>query len=110
MSIKVFDEDVAASDIVGESTIKISSLCIGTGIDEWFPIQYKGRQSGQVHMKSVWKPGVGGQKAPKQGQQPTGFAMGGYGMPQMQQPGYQMGMGQMGQAAMVVNQQQMQQQ
>jgi len=57
------DEDVTASDLVGETTFKISSLCVGNGIDEWFPIQFKGKQSGQVHLKSTWKPG---NKATKQ--------------------------------------------
>lgn len=61
--IKVMDEDVTASDLVGETTFKISSLCVGNGIDEWFPIQFKGKQSGQVHLKSTWKPG---NKATKQ--------------------------------------------
>jgi len=56
MTIKVMDEDVSSSDLVGESTIKLSSLCVGTGIDEWFPIQYRGKQSGQVHFKSTWRP------------------------------------------------------
>ena len=54
MTMKVMDEDVTSSDLVGESTFKLSSLCIGTGIDEWFPIQYRGKQSGQVHLKGQW--------------------------------------------------------
>mmetsp|Transcript_3654 Transcript_3654/g.4882 ORF Transcript_3654/g.4882 Transcript_3654/m.4882 type:complete len:143 (+) Transcript_3654:24-452(+) len=69
--IKVFDEDVAASDLVGEATYKISSLCVGNGIDEWFPIQFKGKQSGQVHLKSTWKPGNKANKAV--GQMAAGF-------------------------------------
>jgi len=60
ISIRVLDEDVAASDLIGETTFKLSSLCTNTGIDEWFPIQYKGKSSGQVHIKSTWKPGAGG--------------------------------------------------
>ena len=106
MTIKVFDEDVSASDLVGESTIKLSSLCVGTGIDEWFPIQYRGKQSGTVHLKSTWRPGgAKAAKAPAAGQ-PQGFAVpAGYGMPGYGQPQYQMGAGQMQQAAMVVNQQ-----
>ena len=108
MTIKVYDEDVTASDLVGESTIKLSSLCIGTGIDEWFPIQYKGKQSGTVHLKSTWRPGVsaGGNKAVGQANMMT--AQMGYGM----QPSYAMGggasaMAQMQQAAMYQQQQQM---
>ena len=41
---------------VGEMNIKASSLCSGTGIDDWFPIHYKGKQSGQLHLKSTWAP------------------------------------------------------
>ena len=54
-------------------------MCAGTGIDEWFPIQYKGRQSGTVHFKSTWRPLGSGAK-------PAGTAVGqanmmpGYGM------------------------------
>ena len=59
-------------------------MCTNTGIDEWFPIQYKGKSSGQVHIKSVWKPGAaGGAKAGKTAM-PTPM---GYGVPMgMQQP------------------------
>jgi len=46
MTIKVMDEDVTASDTVGQSTVKLSAFCAGTGVDEWFPIQHKGKQSG----------------------------------------------------------------
>jgi len=41
---------------IGECTMKISTLCVGTGIDEWYAIYYKGKQSGQVHLKSTWTP------------------------------------------------------
>ena len=41
---------------VGEMTMKLSTMCVGTGIDEWYSIQYKGKTSGQVHLKSTWRP------------------------------------------------------
>ena len=56
MTVTVYDEDVCSSDLVGKATVKMSSLCIAGGLDDWFPIQYKGRQSGQVHLKGEWKP------------------------------------------------------
>ena len=52
--LKVFDEDVVSSDLIGESTFKFSALCDGGGIDKWFPITYKGVQSGAIHIKSTW--------------------------------------------------------
>jgi hypothetical protein len=46
------DEDLDADDLIGEAVIKISALCVNSGIDEWFEIQYKGKPAGRVHMKS----------------------------------------------------------
>ena len=69
MHLAVYDEDVTSSDKVGETNIKLSSLCVNGGLDEWYAIQYKGKQSGQVHLKGKWIPtkagGAGtGQVAP----------------------------------------------
>ena len=64
MDITIFDEDVTTSDTVGTTKIKISSLCVNGGLDDWFPIQYRGKQSGQIHLKGIWKPA--GAVAPKQ--------------------------------------------
>lgn len=58
MTIDVFDEDVTTSDHVGSAKIKASSLCVQGGLDDWFAIQYKGKQSGQVHLAGTWKPHV----------------------------------------------------
>ena len=41
---------------VGEMNIKASSLCSGAGIDDWFPIHYKGNETGRLHLKSTWTP------------------------------------------------------
>ena len=46
MTIKVMDEDVTSSDTVGTATIKCSALCSGSGIDEWFQINFKGKSAG----------------------------------------------------------------
>ena len=56
MTLTVLDEDVTASDKVGSCQIKLSSLCVNGGLDEWFTIQHKGKSSGQVHLKGTWKP------------------------------------------------------
>ncbi len=54
MHIEVFDEDVCDSDLVGETTTKLSAFCMGQGIDEWFVITHKGKKAGTLHMKSIW--------------------------------------------------------
>ena len=56
MNLQIFDEDVANSDLVGQSTVKLSSFCSGTGIDDWFDIQHKGKSAGRVHLRSEWYP------------------------------------------------------
>ena len=56
MNLSVFDEDVTTSDLVGKTVIKLSALCVNGGLDDWFPINYKGKQSGQIHLKGVWTP------------------------------------------------------
>ena len=84
ITLQVYDADVGADDIIGEVTFKLSALCIGNGMDEWFAIAYRGKAAGQVHLKSVWKAGAGGAKQP-------GAAAGQPGMMPMQ-PGMQPGM------------------
>ena len=44
--IQVFDEDVTDSDLIGETHIKLATFCIGSGLDEWYEIQYKGKNAG----------------------------------------------------------------
>lgn len=56
MQIAVYDEDLTCSDTIGSTNIKISALCTNGGIDDWFPIHYKGKQSGQIRLKGVWTP------------------------------------------------------
>ena len=38
MKISVFDEDLTKSDLVGSLEMKVSSLCVESGIKEWFDI------------------------------------------------------------------------
>jgi Ca2+-dependent lipid-binding protein len=56
MHLEVFDEDVCDSDLVGETTIKLTSFCMGQGCDDWFQINFKGKKAGTIHLKSIWQP------------------------------------------------------
>ena len=78
MNVTVWDEDITCSDKVGTTVIKISSLTANGGIDDWFPIQYKGKQSGQIHLKGVWTPNDQSAKATA-AQQPQMGMLGGLG-------------------------------
>lgn len=46
MWVKIFDEDITDNDAVGAVQLKCSSVCVGTGLDEWFTITYKGKSAG----------------------------------------------------------------
>ena len=56
LNVAVYDEDVTSSDLVGQAQIKLSALCVNGGLDEWFGIQYKGKQSGSIHLRGQWHP------------------------------------------------------
>ena len=56
MTFSVYDEDVTSSDFVGSAVIKLSAMCVGTGIDEWYQMQHQGKNCGSVHIRSHWTP------------------------------------------------------
>ena len=56
MSLTVYDKDLTKSDMVGTTSVKLSSLCVNGGLDDWFTIQFKGKSAGQVRLKGTWKP------------------------------------------------------
>ena len=56
LHLAIMDEKMLSDDTIGEATIKISSLCFGNGLDEWFVIQYRGEPAGHVHLSSEWNP------------------------------------------------------
>jgi len=49
-------EKIGSNDLIGETKIKLSALCTNGGIDDWFQIQYEGREAGTIHLISVWTP------------------------------------------------------
>ena len=67
--IECRDEDVTSSDEIGVATIKLSSLCAGGGMDEWFDLTYKGKKSGTIHLKGVFTPHGAQPAAPQMQQQ-----------------------------------------
>ena len=54
--IAVKDQDLTKSDDVGNVKLKLSALCIGSGIDEWFDLQWKGKKAGSIRLKGEWFP------------------------------------------------------
>ena len=65
LTLTVYDEEQFTSpDLIGLTVIKFSQLCVKSGLDAWFAIQYKGADCGQVHFKGEWIP-VPGPKSKK---------------------------------------------
>jgi Ca2+-dependent lipid-binding protein len=54
--LSVWDEDPGKDDIIGDAEIKTSSMCVGSGIDEWYKLFFKGREVGVIHLRSIWEP------------------------------------------------------
>ena len=54
--IWVMDENVTDDSVIGEASVKLSSLCVNGGLDDWWTITYKGKKAGSLHMKGDWKP------------------------------------------------------
>ena len=50
------DENVSSDTIIGEASVKLSSLCVNGGLDDWWTITYKGKKAGSLHMKGDWTP------------------------------------------------------
>ena len=40
------DQDVTTDDFVGSSIVKVQSLVMNGGVNEWFPIMYKNKIAG----------------------------------------------------------------
>ena len=50
--LEIDDKDMMSTDMIGTAVIKLSSLCCNEGVDDWFLIQYKGRNAGKIHLRS----------------------------------------------------------
>ena len=57
MTVKVFDSDTfGKDDLICEGTINLSPLCLSTPVDDWFQLQFEGKPSGQIHLKTKYTP------------------------------------------------------
>ena len=54
--IEVMDDDIGTDEKLGETTVKLSTLCTGNNIETWIEIQWKGKDVGQVHLQGTWHP------------------------------------------------------
>eukprot|EP00347_Sterkiella_histriomuscorum_P014805 403359458 len=53
----VMDKDFGKpDDVVGSTNIKVSSLCFNNGSQDWFILDYKQKQAGQILLESTFYP------------------------------------------------------
>ena len=48
--LRVWDQDMTTSDAVGFTKIKMSSLIINCGIDDWFTIMFDNKPAGEIRL------------------------------------------------------------
>ena len=56
LKYQLFDDDFGKDDFIGEGVTKLSALVADGGIDEWFTIQFKGKDAGKIHLRCEWTP------------------------------------------------------
>ena len=66
MELEVKDDNVILADeVLGVATIKMSSLCIPGGIDDWWEVAVNGKKTGAIHLIGNWFPKTSGALAEK---------------------------------------------
>ena len=56
IKIQVFDEDLTSNDLICEGTVSLSALCVSAPIDDWFQLQFEGKNSGKIHLRTKYTP------------------------------------------------------
>ena len=54
--MRVWDKDMTTSDAVGFCKIKVSSLMINNGTEDWFDIYFDNKNAGSIQLRSKFEP------------------------------------------------------
>jgi len=54
--MRVWDQDFTTSDAVGFTKIKMSSLMINCGVEDWFTITFENKKAGDILLKTHFEP------------------------------------------------------
>ena len=54
--MRCWDLELTSSDPIGYANIKLSSLIINNGIEDWFPIMFEDKKAGEILLKSKFEP------------------------------------------------------
>ena len=61
MTLRVWDQDLTSSDAVGFAKVKMSSLMINCGIEDWFTIMFDNKPAGEILLSTTFAPEGGNQ-------------------------------------------------
>lgn len=59
--LRCWDQDMTTSDAVGFVKIKMSSLMINCGVEDWFTIMYDNKPAGEILLSTTFEPLGGNQ-------------------------------------------------
>ncbi|KXN69302.1 hypothetical protein CONCODRAFT_79391 [Conidiobolus coronatus NRRL 28638] len=54
--VEVVDKDHMKDDLIGEFELSLAQVIESRSYENWFPIEYKGKTSGQVHLQLSFTP------------------------------------------------------
>jgi len=54
--LRVWDQDMTTSDAIGFTKVKVSSLMINGGLEDWFTITYDNKPAGEILLSSEFAP------------------------------------------------------
>jgi Ca2+-dependent lipid-binding protein len=56
MVLRVWDQDMTTSDAIGFTKVKMSSLMINMGTEDWYTIMFDNKPAGEIKISSVFEP------------------------------------------------------
>ena len=56
VELRVMDENVATNSVIGNCTIKMASMCVSGGLDEWLQLAHGSKSAGRIHLRGEWCP------------------------------------------------------
>jgi len=56
MTLRCWDQDLTTSDAIGFTKIKMSSLMINCGIEDWFTIMFDNKPAGEIFISTTFTP------------------------------------------------------
>jgi Ca2+-dependent lipid-binding protein len=56
LTLRIWDQNLTTSDAVGFTKIKMSSLIINCGIDDWFTIMFDNKPAGEIRISTSFAP------------------------------------------------------